>query len=152
MKRSLASRLAALYTLLLGITVVLVIVASSIALIYELAGFSRDIIIAKHDEARTLAEQYKMQGLSLGKAAPDIARELSGIGLQVTVFDKKGKYLAGDKTLRPPLLARVVQGRIELVQPAGSTRGNTVFGPFPIPIPTGKHARVTTFIARGPET
>lgn len=160
MNRSLSSRLAALYTLLLGITVVLVIVASSIALVYELNRFSRDIIIAKHDEARTLAEQYKLQGVPLDKAAADIARELSGIGLQVTVFDKKGKYLAGDKTLRPPLLAKVVQGRIELVQPPGATRGNTVFGPFslPIAIPTGKvkitrnrTTTMTTFIARGPE-
>lgn len=135
MKRSLSSRLAALYTLLLGITVFLVIVASSIALIYELAEFSRDIIIAKHDEARNLAEQYHLQGVSLSKAAPDIARELSGIGLQVTVFDSKGKYLAGDRSLRPPLLARIVQGRIEIVKPLGSS-GTEVFGP--IPIPTGR--------------
>ncbi|HET9393066.1 MAG TPA: HAMP domain-containing sensor histidine kinase [Candidatus Rubrimentiphilum sp.] len=157
MNRSLSSRLAALYTLLLGITVVLVIVASSIALVYELNRFSRDIIIAKHDEARTLAEQYKLQGVSLDKAAADIARELSGIGLQVTVFNTKGKYLAGDKTLRPPLLAKVVQGRIELIQPPGSTRGNTIFGPFPLPIPTGRHGHnrtttMTTFIARGPDS
>src|SRR5579864_855366 len=151
MNRSLSSRLAALYTLLLGITVFLVIVASSIALIYELTGFSRDIVIAKHDEARTLAEQYKLEGVSLSKAAPDIAHELSGIGLQVAVFDSKGKYLGGDKTLRPPLLARVVQGRIELMQPPGANRGNTVFGPFPIPLPTGSRTRTTTIITRGLE-
>lgn len=148
MKRSLASRLAALYTLLLGITVFLVIVASSIALIYELAGFSRDIIIAKHDEARNLAEQYKLQGISLGKAAPEIARELSGIGLQVTVFDSKGKYLAGDRSLRPSLLARVVQGRIELVQPPGSSRSDTVFGPFPNPLSSAR----TQIVMRAPES
>jgi signal transduction histidine kinase len=149
MNRSLSSRLAALYTLLLGITVFLVIVASSIALIYELAGFSRDIIVAKHDEARTLAEEYKLQGVSLGKAAPDIVRELSGIGLQVTVFDSKGKYLAGDKSLRPPLLARVVQGRVELVPPPGeSTRTTTIFGPLAIPRPSGR-AVVTRIFSTG---
>ncbi len=120
MRSSLASRLAGLYTLLLGITVFLVIVASSIALIYELTGFSRDIIIAKHDEARSLAEQYHMQGVSLNKAAPDIARDLSGIGLQVAVFDAKGKFLAGDRALRPPLLTRVLSGRVEITQPPGS--------------------------------
>jgi signal transduction histidine kinase len=134
MRRSLASRLAGLYTLLLGITVFLVIVASSIALIYELTGFSRDIIIAKHDEARSLAEQYHMQGVSLRKAAPDIARELSGIGLQVAVFDEKGKYLAGDQALRPPLMARVLSGRVEVPQPPGRTpitirRGHEFNGP-----------------------
>ena len=149
MKRSLASRLAALYTLLLGITVFLVIVASSIALIYELNRFSRDIIIAKHDEARTLAEQYKLQGVSLGKAASDIARELSGIGLQVTVFDSKGKYLGGDKSLRPPLLARVIQEHIELVPPAGSTHVTTVFGPFPNPQSSGR--TIVTRISAPPE-
>ncbi|HEX5273900.1 MAG TPA: HAMP domain-containing sensor histidine kinase [Candidatus Rubrimentiphilum sp.] len=136
MRSSLASRLAGLYTLLLGITVFLVIVASSIALIYELTGFSRDIIVAKHDEARGLAEQYRMQGVSLSKAAPALARELSGIGLQVAVFDEKGKYLAGDRNLRPPLLARVLSGQIEMTQPSESrTRG---LGPFPIALPTGR--------------
>jgi len=134
MRSSLASRLAGLYTLLLGITVFLVIVASSIALIYELTGFSRDIIIAKHDEARSLAEQYHMQGVSLSKAAPELARELSGIGLQVAVFDAKGKYLAGDRSLRPPLLARVLNGRVEIPFPTGRTqmmirRGTDFSGP-----------------------
>ena len=136
MRRSLASRLAGLYTLLLGITVFLVIVASSIALIYELTGFSRDIIIAKHDEARNLAEQYRLEGVSLDKAAPAIARELSGIGLQVAVFDNKGKYLAGDRSLRPPLLARVLNGRVEMVQPRNGRDGG--FGPFPVPVPSGR--------------
>jgi hypothetical protein len=39
----LASRLSALYAALLGVTVVIVILASSIALVFELWGFSRDI-------------------------------------------------------------------------------------------------------------
>ncbi len=146
MKQSLASRLAGLYTLLLGITVFLVIVASSIALIYELAGYSQDIIIAKHDEARYLVEQYKLQGVSLNKAAPDIVRELSGIGLQITVFDLKGKYLAGDRSLRVPLLARVVQGRVELVEPPGSSRTVRAFGSFPI-LPNAR----TRVLTRAPE-
>lgn len=135
MRRSLASRLAGLYTLLLGITVFLVIVASSIALIYELTGFSRDIIIAKHDEARNLAEQYHMQGVPLKKAAPEIARELRGIGLQVAIFDPKGNYLAGDRSLKPPaILSRLLQSRIEIVQPgqSGSTRRIESI-PFPLP-------------------
>ena len=155
MRSSLASRLAGLYTLLLGITVFLVIVASSIALIYELTGFSRDIIVAKHDEARGLAEQYHMQGVSLSKAAPELARELSGIGLQVAVFDEKGKYLAGDRSLRPPLLARVLSGRVEVTQPSGSRAG--VLEPFPLPLPTGRTEltirRGTDFsgLSRGPD-
>jgi signal transduction histidine kinase len=121
--------LAGLYTLLLGITVFLVIVASSIALVYELNGFSRDIVIAKHDEARYLVDQYHMQGVSLGKAAPDIARELSGIGMQVTVFDAKGKYLAGDRSLRPPMLGRMLNGRVEIVRPTGRAQITISRGP-----------------------
>lgn len=120
MRHSLASRLAALYALLLGITVVLVILASSVALIIELAGFTGDIVIAKHEEARILTEQYRLQGMSLKQAAPHIAEQLSGIGLRVAVFDEKGHFLAGDKTLRPHILDRIVQGKLELFPPPGS--------------------------------
>jgi len=111
MRQSIASRLSALYATLLGITVLLVILASSVALVYELAGFSRDIVYAKHEEARVLAEQNAAQGISLAKAAPDIVKAISGIGLSVAVFDRKGKFLAGDKTLRPNILDRVLAGK-----------------------------------------
>lgn len=120
MKQSLASRLSALYATLLGITVVLVILASSIALVIELTGFTGDIVMAKHEEARILTEQYRMQGVSLEKAAPDIVNALGGIGLRVAVFDKKGRYLAGDKTLRPKILDRVIVGQVQLLPPPGS--------------------------------
>lgn len=142
MKRSLSSRLAGLYTLLLGVTVFLVIIASSIALIYELAGFSGDVVIAKHDEARILAEQYRLQGVGLTQAAPAIAKELSGIGMRVAVFDPKGKFLGGDRTLRPPLLARVTEGRLELIPPPGAlTRPQAPFEVFPA-TRTGVRVRV----------
>ncbi len=75
----------------------------------ELANFTNDIVIAKHEEARILTEQYRMEGLSLKQAAPEIANALSGIGLRVAVFDKHGTFLAGDKTLRPPVLNAVRQ-------------------------------------------
>lgn len=120
MTPSLSSRLAGLYTLLLGITILIVIVASSIALIYELNAFSSDLMIAKHEEARILTEQYKMLGVPLTKAAPSIADRLSGIGLRVAIFDTKGKFLAGDPTLRPPLLSRFVSGRFRIEPPPGA--------------------------------
>jgi signal transduction histidine kinase len=104
----LASRLSALYAVLLGVTVLIVILASSIALVFELWRFSDDVMIAKHEEARILVDQYRREGISLAKAAPEIVNALSGIGLRVTVFDSKGHYLAGDKTLRPRPLAGVV--------------------------------------------
>ena len=104
----LASRLSALYAVLLGVTVLIVILASSIALVFELWRFSGDVMIAKHEEARILVDQYRREGMSLKQAAPEIVNALSGIGLRVTVFDLKGRYLAGDKTLRPRALAGVL--------------------------------------------
>ncbi|MHB1550277.1 MAG: sensor histidine kinase [Vulcanimicrobiaceae bacterium] len=120
MRGSLASRLAGLITLLLGITVLLVILASSVALVYELFGFTGDIVIAKHEEARILTEQFKLQGVPLAKAAPQIAKDLSGIGLRVAVYDEKGRFLGGDPNLRPRILARIVRNRAVLVPPPGA--------------------------------
>lgn len=104
----LAARLSALYAVLLGVTVVIVILASSIALVFELWRFSGDVTVAKHEEARILVDQYRREGMSLKQAAPEIVNALSGIGLRVTVFDLKGRYLAGDKTLRPRALPAVL--------------------------------------------
>ena len=84
----------------------IVILASSIALVFELWRFSRDMMVAKHEEARILVDQYRREGMTLQKAAPEIVNALSGIGMRVTVFDIKGRYLAGDKTLRPRLAGR----------------------------------------------
>lgn len=110
MKQSLASRLSAIYTTLLGITILLVIVASGVALVLQMTRFTGDIVIAKHEEARIITEQYRMQGMPLAQAAPEIVSALSGIGLRVTVYDDTGRYLAGDKTLRPKLLDEVLNG------------------------------------------
>lgn len=104
----LAARLSALYAVLLGVTVLIVILASSIALVIELWQFSGDVMIAKHEEARILVDQYRREGMTLAQAAPEIVNSLSGIGLRVTIFDLKGRYLAGDKTLRPKALAGVI--------------------------------------------
>ncbi|HTU80924.1 MAG TPA: HAMP domain-containing sensor histidine kinase [Candidatus Acidoferrales bacterium] len=105
---NLASRLSALYAVLLGITVLVVILASSVALYFELEKFTDDILIAKHEEARILADQYQREGMSLAQAAPSIVSALSGIGLRITVFDSKGRFLAGDREFRPRVLDRVL--------------------------------------------
>jgi signal transduction histidine kinase len=111
MRFSIASRLSALYATLLGITVLVVILASSIALVVELARYSGDLLIAKHEEARILAEQYRLEGMPFKQAAPQIVNALQGIGMRVSVFDDKGNFLAGDKTLHPRMLQRFVQAR-----------------------------------------
>jgi len=104
----LAARLSALYAVLLGVTVLIVVLASSVALVFELYQFSGDVMIAKHEEARILVDQYRREGRTLAQAAPEVANALSGVGLRVTVYDLKGHYLAGDKTLRPKPLAGVL--------------------------------------------
>ena len=145
----LASRLSALYAVLLGITVLIVILASSIALVFELRLFSADVMIAKHEEARILVDQYRREGMSLTQAAPELVNSLGGIGLRVTVFDIKGRYLAGDKTLRPKALAAVLAagGMQHFIPPSmrgpqiytyhsarGPVRVYSYRGPFP-PVP-----------------
>ncbi|HET6893870.1 MAG TPA: HAMP domain-containing sensor histidine kinase [Candidatus Baltobacteraceae bacterium] len=116
-RRSLASRLATLYTVLLGVTVLLVVIASSIALVYELAGFSNDIIIAKHEEARFLAARFQSDGQTLAQAAPRLAHDLSGIGLHVAVYDTHGTFLGGDKGVHPHILDRVLAGTVKIARP-----------------------------------
>ena len=63
----LAARLSALYAVLLGVTVLIVILASSIALVFELWRFSGDVMIAKHEEARILVDQYRREGKTLAQ-------------------------------------------------------------------------------------
>jgi signal transduction histidine kinase len=119
----LASRLSALYAVLLIVTVLIVILASSISLVIELSGFTGDVVIAKHEEARILADRFHREGMTLEQAAPEIVAALSGIGLRVTVFDQKGRYLAGDKDLRPKVLDRVLAlGGMEHFIPHGPPR------------------------------
>jgi signal transduction histidine kinase len=135
MRQSLASRNATLYAILLGVTVLLVIIASSIALIYELAGFSNDIIIAKHEEARFLAARYEADGLSLQEAAPRIVRAISGIGLHVAVYDKTGKFVGGDKSVHPDILQRIIRGQIRVNAPP--RLGEPMEAPRRPPLPLG---------------
>jgi signal transduction histidine kinase len=105
-RRSIASRLAALYATLLGITVLLVIAASSVALVYELAGFSRDIVFAKHEEARVLAEQLAEANRQLQNAQDEIFRSKTMIAV--------GEMAAGAAhEMNNPLA--VISGRSQLL-------------------------------------
>lgn len=127
----LAARLSALYAVLLGVTVVIVILASSIALVFELWQFRGDVVIAKHEEARILVGQYRREGMTLAQAAPEIVNALGGIGLRVTVYDSRGHFLAGDKSLAgsKPLAAVIAAGGMAHFIPR-SMRGHP-HGPFP---------------------
>ena len=129
----LAARLSALYAGLLGVTVLIVILASSVALVFELWQFTGDVMVAKHEEARILVDQYRREGMTLKQVAPEITNALAGIGMRVTVYDSKGRYLAGDKTLPTKLLQRVVAagGMAQFIPHAQHLRH---VGPLP-PIP-----------------
>ena len=144
----LAARLSALYAVLLGVTVLIVILASSIALVFELWQFSSDIMIAKHEEARILVDQYHREGMTLTEVAPEIVNALSGIGLSVTVFDSKGRYLAGDKSFRRKTLARVLAaGGMQRFIPPSSHGGGPV--PFRPPDPTRLEPLTLTHVDGG---
>ncbi len=108
LRRSIASRLATLYALMLSVIVLFVIVASSVVLVFKLGNLTGDIMTSKHDEARILWEEYRAAGLSLRQAAPKLVDQLSGIGLRVAVFDSSRRFLAGDRELRPRGLDEVV--------------------------------------------
>ncbi len=152
----LAARLSALYAVLLGVTVLIVILASSIALVFELWRFSGDVMVAKHEEARILVDQYRREGMTLEKAAPEIVNALSGIGLRVTVYDLKGRYLAGDRTLRPKSLAGVLAaGGMQHYIPPYRSSHDTVhmyprgaFPPMP-PDPTRLEPLSLTYVEGG---
>jgi signal transduction histidine kinase len=111
MKFSIASRLSALYAVLTAITVVVVIFASAIALVFQLGRFGGDIILARHEQARVIAEQFAASGISLKAAAPQIVNALGSPSMRIAVFDDRGNLLAGDKTLRPRSLSRLVAVR-----------------------------------------
>jgi signal transduction histidine kinase len=114
-RRSLSGRLATLYASIFAVSVLVVILASSIALVYELSVFSNDIIVAKHQEARYLSARYESEGQSLAQSAPRLVNALTGIGFRVAVYDSKGTLLSGDKSVHPHILDRVLQGSVHLV-------------------------------------
>lgn len=103
---------------MLSVIVLLVILASSIVLVYKLGALTGDIMTSKHEEARILVDQYRSQGKSFKQAAPLLVDELSGIGLRVAVFDTKGRYLAGDKDLHPRILDRFAARNVARETPA----------------------------------
>ncbi|HTX56692.1 MAG TPA: HAMP domain-containing sensor histidine kinase [Candidatus Acidoferrales bacterium] len=108
MKLSIASRLSAMFAVLLGVTIVVVILASAIALVLQLGRFGGDFIMARHEQARALADRLEANGVALNKAAPQIVDALSGPGLRVAVYNDRGAFLAGDKGLHPRILERWV--------------------------------------------
>jgi signal transduction histidine kinase len=155
-QRSVASRLALLYATIFGVTILLVVLASAIALIAELSHFELELMIGKQQQARFIAQGYQDAGLSLRQAAPAIVNELSNLGTRVAVFDQEGAYIAGDRTLHPPGLDRMLALRIHQLEALNPvTRFPRVFvlppgqtGP-PLPIGHGPPTRSVTAVAGG---
>lgn len=116
-RRSLSARLATLYAVIFAVCVLVVIVASSVALVYELSLFSNDIIVAKHQEARFLSSRYQSEGQTLAQSAPHLVNALRGIGFHVAVYDQKGSFLGGDRSVHPKILDRVIGGSVKLAPP-----------------------------------
>ena len=118
MNLSIASRLSALYAVLLAITVAVVVFASGLALVNEVSGFSGDLILARHQQARFIVDRLLANGVSLKTAAPQLVSALSSAGIRVTIFDSHGNYIAGDKSAHPRFLGRWLNpGRSALRRP-----------------------------------
>jgi len=105
LRKSIASRLALQYAVMLAVIVLLVTVASSVVLVYKLGDLAGDVVVAKHLQARILVDQFSERKMPLQKAAPQLVATLGSIGLSVAVFDEKGKFLAGDHDIHPRFLA-----------------------------------------------
>lgn len=120
-QRSLAARLSMLYAGIFGITLLLVVVATSVALVAELSHFEFELMIAKEQQAVSIAQYYSDTGLSLRSAAPSIVNQLSNLGTRVAVFDGSGNYLAGDETLQ---MTAVERAWVEHASQIGLTEGN----------------------------
>ncbi len=131
-QRSIASRLSMLYAVIFGVTIVLVVLASAIALVADLYRFEFELMIGKREEARVIAQDYRANSLSLRQAAPIIVQELSNLGTRVAVFDQHGTYIAGDRTLHPAALDRIIAQRIAQLEDA---RGATHYPRIVVPAP-----------------
>jgi signal transduction histidine kinase len=151
LQRSIASRLSMLYATIFGVTLLLVIIATSIALVAELSHYEFELMIGKEQQAQSIAEFYSDSGLSLRSAAPAIVEQLSNLGTRVVVFDEKGNYIAGDRTLQMTAIERAwVQEASQLgVAPnASRVRTNVLFGAPPLrpgfPPPTPQQGMVVS--------
>jgi signal transduction histidine kinase len=151
-QRSIAGRLSMLYAVIFGVTVLLVVLASAIALVAQLSHFEVELMIGKREEARVITQQYRANSLSLQQAAPYIVQELSNLGTRVAVFDEHGAYIAGDRTLHPAALDRIMAQRIAQLQ---NVRGAThyprlvVTPPGPPPTHFGPPPRSLTAVDGG---
>lgn len=135
-QRSIAARLARLYAAIFGVTMLLVVVASSIALVLELSHYEMELMIGKQQQARFIASGYHEAGLTIRQAAPAIVDELSNLGTRVAVFDQQGAFVAGDRTLHPAALDRMMALRIhQLETTRGVTRYPRIFGLAPNGLP-----------------
>jgi signal transduction histidine kinase len=115
-RRSIASRLSLLYSSIFGVTLLLVVLASSIALVVELQRFEGELMIHKFAEAWGIAWSYRENGLSIKDAAPTIVREVGNLGTRVAVFDDSGTFVSGDPTLRPTTLDRIMSNNVSRLQ------------------------------------
>lgn len=135
LQRSIASRLSMLYATIFGVTLLLVIVATSVALVAELSHFEFELMIGKEQQAQSIAQFYSDAGLPLRSAAPSIVQQLSNLGTRVVVFDDKGNYLAGDRTLQmTPLERGWVQeaSQLNVAPNASHLSANILFGAPPL--------------------
>jgi signal transduction histidine kinase len=134
-RHSIASRLSLLYTAIFGITLLLVVLASAIALAAELHNLEGDLLVHKFVQAEYIAARARAEGASLKDAAPTIIREVGTVGTRVAVYDDGATFIAGDKSLHPEVLDRIRQDHIAALE---ATPGATFFRTFRLEIRAGQ--------------
>ncbi len=117
-RRSIASRLTFLYASIVAVTILLVVLASSIALVEYLSSFESELMIGKQQQASFIAQSFHDSGLPIQQAAPVIVQRLSSLGTRVAVYDEQGSFVAGDSTLHPPALDRMLALHLRVLEMA----------------------------------
>ncbi len=115
-RRSIASRLTFLYASIVAVTILLVVLASSIALVAYLHAFEFELMIGKVQQASIIAQNYADSGLPIQQAAPVIVQRLSSLGTRVAVYDEQGSFLAGDSSLHPAALDHLLALRVRALE------------------------------------
>jgi len=97
--KSLATRLAAWYAIVLVALLAFVVVASSLILVRMLDQETHTMLMAPAANVRVLGTALGSNENALHLLAPAIANDLESLGLNGAIFDNEGRFLAGDISL-----------------------------------------------------
>ncbi|MBV8171165.1 MAG: HAMP domain-containing histidine kinase [Candidatus Eremiobacteraeota bacterium] len=125
--KTLASRLAAWYAGVFVGLLALVVVISSIALLFMLDQETHAMLMAPAADVRVLGTALGSNETALRLLAPAIATHIQRLGLRGAVFDNEGRFLAGDSDQAAAGAQYVAAKRGSMVPESGPLR----YQPYP---------------------